>query len=300
MWQVFIPGRSAVITALPALKTRAHAVGVATTVSQHRVLGFAMPRRLGQHFLRAPSVERLVQLIAPQPKDVFLEIGAGLGALTAPLARRCAQIVAVEIDPTLTQKLRRAMPENVRVIEGDALALDLESLSGSGSFRIAGNLPYAVSSPLLRRLLDLHERVRDMHLMLQLEVADRVAARPGSKQYGVLSVLYALRFDVDVPLRFGPGCFVPPPKVESGILRARPRGHELAPVCCPESLEKLLHAAFAHRRKTLENNLRDRYDNLKQHLRLLNISGSRRAETLSVVEFARLAVALESDVVADE
>jgi len=262
-------------------------------------LGCAMPRRLGQHFLKPASVERVVRLIDPGPDETFLEIGPGQGALTLPLALRCARVVAVEIDQVLSARLRDTCPPNVQVVEGDALALDLGHLIPPGA-RVAGNLPYGISSPLMRRLLTLRDRVQDMHLMLQAEVADRVASPPGSKEYGILSVLYGLWCDLDVPLRFGSGCFSPPPRVGSAILRARVRGTPKAPVPNPAGLERLLHSAFAHRRKTLENNLQDSYDNLKQHLRLLNISGSRRAETLSVVEFARLAVALEGDGVTDE
>jgi 16S rRNA (adenine1518-N6/adenine1519-N6)-dimethyltransferase len=120
-----------------------------------------------------------------------------------------------------------------------------------------------------------------------------VAAAPGSKEYGILSVLYALWAEVDVPLRFGPSAFDPPPKVSSAVLRARFLASPRAQVADVERFERLLRAAFARRRRTLENNLRDSYPNLKEHLRLLNIEGSRRAETLSVVEFALLARALE-------
>jgi 16S rRNA (adenine1518-N6/adenine1519-N6)-dimethyltransferase len=129
--------------------------------------------------------------------------------------------------------------------------------------------------------------------MLQDEVARRVAAAAGSKEYGILSVLYALWAEVDVPLRFGPSAFDPPPKVSSAVLRARFLASPRAQVADVERFERLLRAAFARRRRTLENNLRDSYPNLKEHLRLLNIEGSRRAETLSVVEFALLARALE-------
>src|SRR5262245_50048619 len=149
-----------------------------------------MGRRLGQHFLRPASVERLLGAIAPASDDVFLEIGPGAGALTLPLAARCREIVAVELDRTLAARLSGCAP-NVRVVSGDALAVDLRSLVPPGS-RIVGNLPYAISSPLLRRFLELRDHARDMHVMLQREVADRVAAKPGGKEYGVLSVLYAL------------------------------------------------------------------------------------------------------------
>lgn len=252
-----------------------------------------MPRRLGQHFLRPASVERLLTLIAPAPDDVFLEIGPGRGALTLPLAARARRVVAVELDARLADALRAQAPANVEIVTGDALATDLAALVPRGA-RLAGNLPYYVSSPLLRRALELRGHVRDAHLMVQLEVARRVAAPPGSKDYGVLSVFFGLWCDVDLAARFPPGAFVPPPQVDSAVLRIRFLSTPRAPVDDPAAFEALVLRAFARRRRTLENNLQDSYLDLKQHLRLLDIAGSRRAETLSVVEFARLATALRA------
>jgi 16S rRNA (adenine1518-N6/adenine1519-N6)-dimethyltransferase len=246
-----------------------------------------MPRRLGQHFLRPASVERLLGVIAPAPGDVFLEIGPGAGALTLPLAGRCARVVAVEIDARLADGLRRRAPANVEIVAADALAADLRALVPEGS-RLAGNLPYYVSSPLLRRFLALRGHLRDLHVMLQDEVARRVASPPGSKEYGILSVLYALWADTSLPARFPPGAFSPPPKVASAVLRARFLEAPRAEVPDPEGFERLLHKAFARRRQTLENNLEDSYPNLKEYFKFLNVEGSRRAETLSVVEFAAL------------
>ena len=158
--------------------------------------------------------------------------------------------------------------------------------------RLAGNLPYYISSPLLRRFLELRDHLKDLHVMLQDEVARRVASPPGSKEYGILSVLYGLHADVSLPLRFPPGSFQPPPKVDSALLRAVFLDAPRTRVGDFRAFEKLVQTAFARRRRTLENNLQDSYPNLKQYLRLLNITGSRRAETLSVVEFGRLAEAL--------
>lgn len=253
-----------------------------------------MPRRLGQHFLRPDSVEDLLRVIAPAADDVFLEIGPGKGALTLPLAERCASVVAVEIDEALARRLRATVPPNVEIVTQDALTADLRSLVPEGA-RLAGNLPYYVSSPLLRRFLGLRGHVRDLHVMLQEEVARRVASPPGSKEYGILSVLYALWADTDVPARFPPHCFSPPPGVTSAVLRARFRDTPRADAGNLEEFERFLQKAFAHRRRTLENNLKDSYPNLKEHFRSLNVEGSRRPETLSVVEFAAIWKAVRSD-----
>jgi 16S rRNA (adenine1518-N6/adenine1519-N6)-dimethyltransferase len=252
-----------------------------------------MPRRLGQHFLRPASVERLLRVLDPRPDETFLEIGPGTGALTLPLAERAGRVVAVEIDIALVRRLRAVAPVNVEVVAADALGADLRSLVPDHG-RLVGNLPYSISSPLLRRFLDLHAPVRDAHVMLQEEVARRVASPPGSKEYGILSVLYALYAEVDIPLRFPPGAFVPPPKVGSALLRARFLPVPRAEVGDLDGFERLVQRAFGRRRRTLENNLRDSYANLKEHLRFLNLMGSRRAETLSVGEFASLWRALES------
>ena len=250
-----------------------------------------MPRRLGQHFLRASSVERLLRVVDPRPDQSFLEIGPGAGALTLPLAARAGAVVAVELDAALAARLRERAPANVDIVTGDALRVDLRELAPAGA-RLVGNLPYYVSSPLLRRFLDMHGHVRDVHVMLQDEVAERVASPPGSRDYGILSVLYALWADVDIPLRFPPGAFEPPPKVDSALLRARFLPQPRAEVDDTAAFERLIQTAFRQRRRTLENNLQDSYPNLKEHLRLLHIEGRRRAETLSVVEFAELHRAL--------
>jgi 16S rRNA (adenine1518-N6/adenine1519-N6)-dimethyltransferase len=252
-----------------------------------------MGRRLGQHFLRAPSVERLLRTVAPAADDVFLEIGPGKGALTLPLAGRCRRVVAVEVDAKLAEGLAARAPANVQVVQADALTADLRGLVPAGA-RVAGNLPYHISSPLLRRILTLKDHVRDAHVMLQDEVARRTAGHPNSKEYGILSVLIGLWADVDIPLRFGPGAFLPPPKVRSALLRIRFREKPRADAGSTEGFERLVEAAFAKRRKTLANNLQAVYPHLEGALGSLNLAGTRRAESLSVVEFARLAKSLEA------
>jgi 16S rRNA (adenine1518-N6/adenine1519-N6)-dimethyltransferase len=250
-----------------------------------------VPRRLGQHFLRPAFVERVVRAVDPRVSDTFLEIGPGQGALTLALAPRVSKVVAVELDSALAARLRESAPASVVVVEGDALDVDLRSLVPRGS-RLVGNLPYYVSSPLLRRFLELRDHLLDLHVTLQQEVAERVASPPGSKAYGVLSVLYGLWADLEIVLRLPPAAFRPPPRVRSAMLRARFLQYPRTDPGDPASFETLVYRAFSRRRRTLENNLQDSYANLKDNLRLLNIAGTRRPETLSVVEFARLAAAL--------
>lgn len=246
-----------------------------------------MPRKLGQHFLRPAAALQLVRTIDPRAHETFLEIGPGKGALTLPLAARCREVVSVELDSGLARELAARAPGNLRVVQGDALEIELASLVPRGS-RFAANLPYYVSSPLLRRLLELRGHLSDIHAMLQAEVAERIASPPGSKQYGILSVMFALFADVEIVLRFPPEAFSPPPKVSSAVLRVRFLASPRAEVTDLKAFERLIQRSFARRRRTLENNLQDSYANLKENLRLLKIAGSRRAETLSVVEFAAL------------
>jgi len=170
-----------------------------------------------------------VRLVDPARDDRFLEIGAGRGALTLPLAARAAHVTSVEVDAALVERLQPRLPPNVSLVRGDALVVDLEALTPPGT-RVVGNLPYYISSPLVRRLLALHAVARDLHLMVQLEVARRVASPPGSREYGILSILSALWADVDLPLVFPPGAFVPPPKVQSAVLRMRFRSEPRAEV----------------------------------------------------------------------
>ncbi len=244
-----------------------------------------MRRRLGQHFLRSNGVSELLRVIDPQPQDDFLEIGPGRGALTLPLAGRSRTVSAVELDERLADVLRMRGPANLAVTSGDALEVDLQALLPPGG-RIAGNLPYYIGSPLLRRILALHAHARDAHVMVQLEVAERVASPPGLKSYGILSVVAQLVADVSVPMRLGPQAFDPPPEVESAVVRLafkRP-----APTIDLEAFRGFVEKAFVHRRKTLWNNLAPIWPNLKEHLKLLDIEGARRPETLSVVEFLTL------------
>jgi 16S rRNA (adenine1518-N6/adenine1519-N6)-dimethyltransferase len=255
-------------------------------------------KRFGQHFLEPAWADKVASAIAPSSGDAFLEIGPGPGILTLRLAASARQVVAVEIDRDLVASLRPKLPPNAAVVAGDVLDIDLDGVLSAapveGALRIAGNLPYNISSPIIFRLLDLAARraVKDATLMLQREVADRIAATPGTSEYGVLSVLVQWRADVMRLLAIPPGAFRPPPQVRSALIRLdfRPPPFELR-----DSLlfERMVRRMFTQRRKTLGNALAAfaaesglRSDDV---LAQAGVDPRRRPETLEVIEIARLA-----------
>jgi 16S rRNA (adenine1518-N6/adenine1519-N6)-dimethyltransferase len=257
-------------------------------------------KRFGQHFLEPAWVVKVVRAIAPAPDDVFFEIGPGRGALTRELTARARRVTAFEIDRDLADELRRTAPGNLDVIAGDFLTSQwiLDNRPGN-PVRVAGNLPYNVASPILFKLVELFGagiQLSDATVMLQREVADRLMARPGSKEYGVLSVLIQLSADVDRLLALPAGAFRPAPKVQSALVRLRFRERRPEPRNV-ELLTRLVQAVFTRRRKTLENALMafrtwDRAA-ISEVLRRANIDGRRRPETLDVSELVRLADAVD-------
>ncbi|HXH06639.1 MAG TPA: 16S rRNA (adenine(1518)-N(6)/adenine(1519)-N(6))-dimethyltransferase RsmA [Vicinamibacterales bacterium] len=256
-------------------------------------------RRFAQHFLAPAWARKVVEVIAPGPDDVFVEIGPGRGVLTRPLAERARRVVAVEIDRDLARELRASVPPNVTVVEADVLAADLEALVGSeGRYRVAGNLPYNISSPVLFKLVDTwrrHGHLADAVLMLQREVADRVAAPPGSRAYGALSALVQLHADVSRRLVVPPGAFRPAPQVVSAVVHLVFRPPRV-PVSDPAVFERLTRRIFERRRKTLRNALapvaRAGGRSVDDLLARAGLDPRRRPETLGLEELARLADAL--------
>ena len=195
-------------------------------------------KRLGQHFLHDPGViRRLVETIRPQPSDTMVEIGGGPGALTAPLSEKLERLHVVEVDRELAAALpaRVAHPERLVVHEADALDFDFGSLAaGPRSLRVVGNLPYNISTPLLFHLAGCHAHLRDLTLMLQREVVDRIVARPATKAYGRLSVMLQARFAAERLFTVPAGAFRPVPQVESAVVRLMPLG-AAAPADRPDS-----------------------------------------------------------------
>jgi 16S rRNA (adenine1518-N6/adenine1519-N6)-dimethyltransferase len=259
-------------------------------------------KRFGQHFLERAWVDKLVALVAATPTDTLLEIGPGRGALTLPLALSGARIRAVEIDRDLAVDLTALAPSTVTVISGDMLALSADDLFGDAErLRVVGNLPYNVSSPILFRLLQLWretQRLLDATLMLQREVAVRIAAKAGGGDYGPLSILTALHADVDTLLQLPPGAFRPPPKVHSSVIRLRFRPPTID-VGDYARFERLVRTLFQQRRKTAANALKPLLTSAGADapaadalLRSVDIDPRRRPETLSLAELARLARAL--------
>lgn len=252
-------------------------------------------KKYGQHFLQGVWADKLVTAIAPQPDDRFLEIGPGPGALTLRLAPRVSHVTAIELDREMIETLAPQLPPNVTLVEADFLDYDIASATGDGPIRVAGNLPYNVSSPILFRLVDAHRRrggIVDATVMVQLEVAARIGASPGTKDYGVLSILIQLHADVTPLLTLPPGAFRPPPKVRSAVIRLRFRPP--AVVLRDESaFVAMVRSMFTQRRKTLQNALRVYAEEMGSDaavaLRQAAIDPGRRAETLQLSELARLA-----------
>ena len=264
-------------------------------------------KRFGQHFLAAAWADKVVAAVEPAPGDVFLEIGAGTGSLTLPLAATGAPVVAVEVDRDLVALLSKRLPPNVTLVSGDFLEIDplpivrgLEpqrpaAWAGSAPrarrFRVVGNLPYNVASRIVLRLVEMHRRqafFADATVMLQKEVADRLLGQPGTKAYGALTILTTLHVRVTRLLELPPGAFVPRPKVHSTVVRLT-FGSPLARVGDEAAFGRLVKAMFSRRRKTLANALKPFHPSSAEVLAASGIDGRRRPETLQVTEIARLA-----------
>ena len=240
-------------------------------------------KRFGQHFLTDRHyLERIVGAIAPRPGDAMVEIGPGTGLLTDELVRVVDHLHVVEIDRDLAAALRnRFDAAKVTVHEGDALEFDFASLPAP--LRVAGNLPYNVSTPILFRMAGLASRIADCTFLLQKEVVDRMAAQPDTPDYGRLSVMLQYRFGVEPLLRVPPGAFTPPPKVDSAVVRMVPLGEGRTVARDESRFAAVVAAAFSQRRKTLRNAVRALVPDAA--FAAAGIDASRRGETLSVKEF---------------
>jgi 16S rRNA (adenine1518-N6/adenine1519-N6)-dimethyltransferase len=265
--------------------------------------GLRAKKSWGQNFLGDDAIlSDIARLAAPRPGDLVVELGAGLGHLTARLVARGARVVAVERDRDMAAVLRGELGSAVELLEADAARLDYGEIAARFStptatqVAVVGNLPYHLTSPILFTLLDQVERVSRAVFLVQREVAERLAAEPGGKEWGILSVLLQREADVSIERIVPPGAFLPPPKVESAVVCVlfRPPLH---PVKDAGRFRRLVKAGFAQRRKTLGNALRSARlvppDALSAALARAGIDPGRRGETLSGAEWAALDRALD-------
>ncbi len=253
--------------------------------------------RLGQHFLHDRRIiGRIISALAPGPGQRVVEIGPGGGALTAPLLDSGCELHAVELDRSLAAELTARFGSHPRfsLYCGDVLDFDFRVLAGAGagSLRIIGNLPYQISTPLLFALFSCADVIEDMHLMLQREVADRLCAEPGGRDYGRLSVATHFQCQVERLFPVAPGAFKPPPAVRSAVLRLRPRAAEQR-AWGGGMLPCVLRAAFGQRRKTLGRSLATLLP--AERLRDLGIDPAERPERLAPAQFAAIAAAMSDD-----
>ena len=257
-------------------------------------------KRFGQNFLvDAQVIGSILAAIAPRRDDLIVEIGPGLGALTAPLIERLDRLHAVEIDRDIVARLRRRFAAEQLVLhEGDALSFDFGALAvGDQVLRVVGNLPYNISTPLLFHLAQFADRVYDMHFMLQKEVVERMVAEPGGADYGRLSVMLQYRFVMDWLLDVPPESFDPAPRVDSAVVRLIPRRPEDLTARDERHFAALVAQAFSQRRKMLRNTLKGFIDDTV--FTEAGIAPTVRAEDLSVADYIRLSNAVAPDNAAD-
>ena len=249
-------------------------------------------KRLGQHFLIDQNIIRkIITLAELQPDETVLEIGPGRGILTAALCSKVAKVVAIETDKKLVDYLTQAFVHhsNLTVIQGDALKFPYVTMP-SGTVIVA-NLPYNISTPLLFQFLDARTQIRRMVLTLQLEVGRRLVAPVRTRDYGVLSVLVQYLAHVRLGFQVPNSCFKPSPKVDSAVVRLDMKGHESGKDPDVPLFSQIVRAAFSHRRKILSNSMRDAgfsVDEIRLAFTQAGIDGQRRAETLTVREYAHL------------
>ncbi|RPI37639.1 MAG: ribosomal RNA small subunit methyltransferase A [Nitrospiraceae bacterium] len=249
-------------------------------------------KHLGQNFLYDPSIlSRIISAAGLSEEDTVVEIGPGPGSLTRMLAEKVKRLIAIELDPALYERLKGDFIayNNVEIIHGDALQFPYETF---GEFRVVANIPYYITTPIIFRLLDAKDFLKSMTLTIQKEVAERIVARPGGKDYGVLSIM--IQYYASPELRFiiPKEEFRPVPKVDSAVVHMKILEHPAVAVKDEKMFFRLVRTAFSQRRKTLSNSLKSFGGDIKEVMRSAGIDPQRRPETLSIEEFARLSDSL--------
>jgi 16S rRNA (adenine1518-N6/adenine1519-N6)-dimethyltransferase len=243
-------------------------------------------KRFGQNFLQDHSViERILLSMRLKNDDTVVEVGPGLGALTLPLLAQLDQLHVIEIDRDLIERLEAPQLSNLTIQSADVLTVDFEPIAAGKPLRVVGNLPYNIGTPLLIRLLDVHPIIKDVHVMLQKEVVDRLDAKSNTRAFGRISVLMQSVFHIEPLFKVPPESFQPAPKVESAVVRLTPLKNALGKDEI-KALENCTRIAFANKRKTLRNNMKGHLDD--QSLEGIGINPQARAETLDLNAFHRL------------
>ena len=279
------------------MDTAIHPTIASREVTQHilKVFHLRASKKLGQNFLIDAAVVRgIVEAAELQEGDRVLEIGPGIGTLTQGLAESGAQVTAVELDKKLPAVLAETLKgyENVRIVQGDILKTDIRELMGDAPFKVAANLPYYITTPILMALLEQRLPIRKIVTMVQKEVAERMIAPPGSKTYGALSVAVQYYTAPEIVLDVPPKSFIPVPEVDSVVIACEVRDEPPVMVRDEKLFFRVVKAAFGQRRKTLSNALKGAgflKDEVQEALEQAGIEAARRGETLSLEEFAQLA-----------
>jgi 16S rRNA (adenine1518-N6/adenine1519-N6)-dimethyltransferase len=275
---------------------------VTSLMQELRSRGVSPKKALGQHFLIDKGIaQKIVRLASLGPEDCVVEIGPGMGVLTFPMLPRVKKVVAVEVDQEMADYLRGRGVTSLTVICQDALRVDFRGLAqdAGGRLKVVANLPYNIAAPVIFRLLEYREVLTNLTLMLQREVAQRITASPGSKAYGPLSIFTQLYTSPKLMMRVPPQAFYPRPKVESAVVGFAILDHPRVEVRDTEFFHEVVRASFAQRRKTILNSLKNSplalgsREEIEEALGVVGIDPRRRAETLDLHEFKRLAEALK-------
>lgn len=265
-------------------------------VTQHILNRFKLraDKKLGQNFLIDENVVRqIVEAAELSEADIVLEVGPGIGTLTQGLAESKAQVVAVELDTRLLPVLATTLEgyDNVRVVHGDILKVNIMEEVGAPSFKVCANLPYYITTPIIFALLEKRLPMERLVAMVQKEVAERMAAQPGGKDYGALSVAIQYYTEPEIAFIVPPTSFIPAPAVDSAVIVCKRRQKPPVEVCDEALFFRVVKAAFSLRRKMLSNSLKNmgiKAEQVAKWLELAGVDGKRRAETLSLEDFAKL------------